>query len=753
MSEQIKNPQKCRFCNREVDFAYYCEECGISCCSDCLHKEKKIILKCEECGSKNIEQNHTEGNLKCKDCGSLQIFKINKKIESCPKCNSKEIVNVFEKKERLEKKFLDLIKKTRKITEPFEGIINDCDALRHRVQKARAPPIKCYHFPSIEPNLLKIFQFIIYLKENILEKINTHFRYIYNNIEYFFDIYNQPNSNIRIIEGILANLQKSFETIQSFITKKIEGISEKLDKIDKKLPFIQKVDDLFSSYKRFLNLAADEKPIFAIRTKLTNGLNDEDKFKRNKGILFITDMDLSFVRKYGLINKKYELIFKAPVNDLIKLKEEGTLFKKLIVEFTYGKYEFSISSESISTVVEYILLAKNFDERVRFDNIAAKNLLGLSLDVNNLMSYIEEGINNFFSLKCQFNQKNKPPIIRNNNETPQREHHQSHLSQNASPNRIRKDPSIRQSTDHHSENNQFSSFPTNFPQQEDIQKNPAYNSQIKPNNNQDYQNQIHQNPRYPNSYNHQNPQVNATMKVNSNFQGYHSPHQHQHQHTSSHSPPCYPSRENRFHQPEKNHQPNNSCNPYHLHNSPEYSKSEAYYEDPHHPKRFQNYKPFNNSEEFSNIDDSQNYFDERSILMRKLRKANASNNGKSTPFSESTPDIPMGNSGINGFNKNHLAPEFEFQKPNRFQPNPREYNFNPQEQMREKTLLLRKQRHEKMNVLKNLNQKYENGNISRNEYHRHYNKIKRQLYLIDKKLQNLSNSLDSDSSKDKEYFS
>ncbi|MGV9204207.1 MAG: hypothetical protein ACOC44_09365, partial [Promethearchaeia archaeon] len=408
MSEQINNPQKCRFCNREVDFAYYCEECGITCCSDCLHEDKKVIFVCQECDSKNIEQNNVEGKLKCKDCGSPQIFKLHKKIKSCPKCNSRDMINVFEKKETLEKAFLDLIKKTRTLVEPFTEIINETDSLQQRVQKARAPPIRCFHYPNIEPNLLKIYQFIIYLKENILEKIRTHFRYISTNIRYFFDIYNQPNSNIRIIEGILANLQKSFDTIQNFISKKLSGMSEKLESIEKKLPFIQKVDDLFSSYKRFLNLAANEKPIFAIKTKLTNGLNDEDKFKRNKGILFITDMDLSFVRKYGLINKKYELIFKAPVNDLIKLKEEGTLFKKLIIEFSYGKYEFSISSDSIPTVVEYILLAKNFENRVQYDKIAADNLREMSLDVNNLISFIEEGINNFFSLKCQFNQKNHP---------------------------------------------------------------------------------------------------------------------------------------------------------------------------------------------------------------------------------------------------------------------------------------------------------------------------------------------------------
>ncbi len=32
--------QICRFCQRNVKLAYYCESCGTSCCSDCLHEEK-----------------------------------------------------------------------------------------------------------------------------------------------------------------------------------------------------------------------------------------------------------------------------------------------------------------------------------------------------------------------------------------------------------------------------------------------------------------------------------------------------------------------------------------------------------------------------------------------------------------------------------------------------------------------------------------------------------------------------------------
>ena len=53
MSEQ--HSQTCRFCQRNVKLAYYCEECGANCCSDCLHEERIDSYSCQDCNSKNVE--------------------------------------------------------------------------------------------------------------------------------------------------------------------------------------------------------------------------------------------------------------------------------------------------------------------------------------------------------------------------------------------------------------------------------------------------------------------------------------------------------------------------------------------------------------------------------------------------------------------------------------------------------------------------------------------------------------------------
>ncbi len=395
------NSHICRFCQSNMELAYYCEECGTSCCSDCLCEELFDYYVCQECDSKNIEI--LDGVKVCKQCNATNIIKTTKHLKSCPKCHSHQIINIYEKKEELEQKFLELIKETRGSIKPLRKISTKLNRLRHSLRAARDPPIKCYHYPKMESELLELFKHCIYTKNSLQEKIKIHFRHLSLNKEYFFDIYQQPNSNIRIIEGILENLERSFTSINEYVSNNLKNIDEKIEDLHKNVKAINNINDLFASNKHFLNLAEEEKPVYAIKTKLSNGLNTQDKFKKNKGILFITNFDLSFIHEFGLIKKNQSLIFKAPVDDLISIKERGRIFKKLYLEFSYGKYEFSFPSNLISNVIEYILLARNFDEIAIYDKDSANRLNILDFDLTEITSFIEAGINSFFSIKCQYN--------------------------------------------------------------------------------------------------------------------------------------------------------------------------------------------------------------------------------------------------------------------------------------------------------------------------------------------------------------
>ncbi len=398
MSDQV-----CRFCHRYVKLAYYCEECGASCCSDCLHEKKVDFFICQDCKSKNIKTLDSEKKKVCNDCGNENIIKINQRLSACPKCSSHQIINIYEKKEELEKRFLDLIKNSRLFTEPLKDILDKLYVFQSKIKEVREPPNKCYHFPNMESDLLALFKLFLYIQNTLFEKVNLHFHQLNQNKEYFFDTYTQPNSNITIIEGIFENLLRSYNAIDEFITNNIQTFNDSFETFEKNLQFIAKISYYFSAYKKLLRLAEGEKPVYAIFAKLTNGLNTQEKFKKDKGILFITNFDLSFVHEHGVVKKKKELIFKAPVQDLTKIREKGKVFKKLYIEFTYGKYEFTLPPKSVSRVIEYILLARSFDETTIYDLKTAKKLQQIDVDLNELTNFIEESINSFFSIKCQYN--------------------------------------------------------------------------------------------------------------------------------------------------------------------------------------------------------------------------------------------------------------------------------------------------------------------------------------------------------------
>lgn len=425
MSEH--NLQICRFCQRNIKLAYYCENCGVSCCSDCLHEEKKEYFVCQDCSSKKIETSDSRKKSYCKDCGSENLIQSSQLLKSCPKCHSTSIINIFEKKEELEKAFLELIKNVRNFIDPLNELVNTMYQLRQMIKNARAPPIKCFHFSNLEPDLLALFKLFVYAKDNFHEKITILFNHLSINKEYFFDIYNQPNANVIIIKGILENLTINYESIEEYVSNNVKTINSSLEIIKKNLKFIDKITYYFDTYKKFLNLAEDEKPIYSIHAKLANGLNTHDKYKKSKGVLFITNLDLSFVQFSGRFKKKRQTIFKAPVNDLTKIRVQGKILKKLYIEFPYGRYEFTLPPNSINKVLDYIVLARNFEDTIKFDEDAAQKLDNFYIDLNEINAFIEETINSFFSLKCQYNaQSQKNEKQQNNQYLPSNPIHQLH---------------------------------------------------------------------------------------------------------------------------------------------------------------------------------------------------------------------------------------------------------------------------------------------------------------------------------------
>ncbi|MHA1987132.1 MAG: hypothetical protein ACW98D_10870 [Promethearchaeota archaeon] len=678
MSEQM-----CRFCQRYVKLAYYCEDCGSSCCSDCLHEKKVDFYTCQECNSKNIETSDSEKRKVCRDCGKENIIKVNQLLKSCPKCGSHKIINIYEKKEELEKNFLDLIKHSRSFINPLKEILDKLFYLQQEIKKARDPPIRCFHFPKMESDLLALFKLFIYVQNTLFEKINAHFNQIVLYKEYFFDIYTQPNTNITIIENLFDNILRSYNSINDFVAINVNTFKGSINSFKSNLKFIERISLYFSTYKNFLNLAEKEKPVYAIYAKITNGLNPEGKIKKDKGILFITNLDISFIHEYGIRKKKQALTFKAPVRDLIKIRDKGKVFKKLYIEFEYGKYEFTLPPKSISRVIEYLLLSRNFDETTVYDSKSASNLQRIEIDLNSLTDFIEESINSFFSLKCQYNKSYEN--INNNNILPQ--------NPNLYPKQMQ-----------------------NLTAQNYQQGRYYQNSNLYPNQMHD---SIPQN--YQQSRSYQNPNLsqfssNQPRIQNPNYQ----------------NQPIYP--------PIRTNPPQSSNNyeyPINQYQLPPQSASEFFQQNIYNPNRYQNYNPQANNNQ-SNIEEILQA-NERDFLTRNLDQTQRSNQQVPNFInSDMYRDI-----SLHEYNKNHLSELFGSSEP--LKNHPYGYKrklFKLDKERQEKMLELEKERYSLKATLKKLETKFDQGSISESDYFRTYRNLNKEIYLIENKIQNLQQNLD-----------
>jgi hypothetical protein len=371
------------------------------------------------------------------------------------------------------------------------------------------------------------------------------------------------------------------------------------------------------------------------------------------------------------MKKKQELIFKAPINDLINIADKGKLFKKLFIQFDYGKYEFSLPSNIISKVIDYIILARSFQENDLYNYETANNLHEIDIDLNDLMRYIEEGINSFFSLKIKYNKK----INRK-------------------------------------------------------QKNEIETKEVNKKDSQYYKSQ------YP-FYHVQNPLPSWPRK------------------------PIYPS--SRFQTPEDyyyNHM--RSSVPF------EFERSNFYPQNNAQPHRFQNYHPH---DEF-NINHQQQYqrpysydigldYDERNILMKRLEKmhkfgqdippfTNQTNNDLINQFGARTSSDQFSNNGnrnsynnysFQDFQKNHLSEFFDPNHPSLQNPNKMTKDFNEEQN---KMIELKREKYSLKKTLKELETKFESGVISEVDYFRTFKKLQKDIYSIEKKIENLKDKIDDE---------
>ena len=387
---------------------------------------------------------------------------------------------------------------------------------------------------------------------------------------------------------------------------------------------------------------------------------------------------MSFVHEYGVRKKKKALTFKAPVQDLKRIRAKGKIFKKLYIEFEYGKYEFTLPSKSTSRVIEYILLARTFDETTVYDSKSASNLQKVNIDLNSLTDYIEESINSFFSLKCQYNKSYEN--INSLNKNPSQYTY-------INPNQIQ------------------NIAPLNYQQGIPYQNpNLGQNQFNQPRlQNPNYQNRIYQNP------NMGQIGFNQPRMQNVNYQ----------------KPPNY-----QYTQGIDNYM--NQANQYQI---PPRSESNFFPQNICNPNRYQNYNP----QEINNNYDVLLNADKRDVLPRNLEQTQGifpqtSNIENHDMFN----DNPFQRYNKNHLSDLFNSTNSSAQQPYGY----KRKLFKLDKDKQKKMLDLKKDLYSLKATLKKLEAKFDQGSISESDYFRTFKNLNKETYLIETKIQTLQQSLE-----------
>jgi len=319
---------------------------------------------------------------KCPSCGSTDISDVVYHKIVCPNCQSTHISNTLVKKAQLEQEFIELIKNSRSLITP----LNELMILLNNKKKDVEKNVENQKIGSKLLNNFKIFNFI---KRILFEKISIYFYFLNFNRSYFFGIFNQPNSDLGFIKGILESLQINFDSIQKEVMKNINNIHENLTKMGEEYQLITKIENNLIANK-IQALLSQNEIIVSITDAIAKARSKSDTDKKTKGTLVITNFDIMF------LNKNFELHLKAPIKDLDKIRKDGK-GKKIYVAFLgQYHYEFLLNEKNSDDVINSIILARQLGMEAPIqvrDYEIEQFLQEEDLQLNGLSSYIESSIN------------------------------------------------------------------------------------------------------------------------------------------------------------------------------------------------------------------------------------------------------------------------------------------------------------------------------------------------------------------------
>lgn len=387
-----ENINQCTFCS-EKPAIYYCDECNLSFCEDCGYSDKRLVHECAQCKSSNIEcrnRNSINGEIYvCKECGSLNI-EVKLYIQrSCPGCRSSRITPIARKRLELIKQIRDVVNGFKYGYQELKIFLREFRAVRQKTLALRA--VGYLHDPVIEQTLLSTYETIKSVSEEILERATQEIDLLRIQLGKYYNFATWTSSEFPQIELLIKQIYDDVIKYQTYVRKILSQPKKEYGLVQSKLNVIRYYKSIYDEYSEHLNLFPGELPVCAFRdikfTKSTiRGL------KRGKGILFLTDQRLLFIRKKGIIRKKIHRIFNFSFNHILNVTINGRLFKKLIFILDQGNLRFKASRRMMEAILDYLNISVNFGKYCINDEKILNTIDQIQLSTKHLEKQIDKKI-------------------------------------------------------------------------------------------------------------------------------------------------------------------------------------------------------------------------------------------------------------------------------------------------------------------------------------------------------------------------
>ncbi len=347
-------------------------------------------MVCGSCGSNAILRDGS-GIEFCQVCKSQHVDQVYRSLKVCPSCHSPTAVKIEQKKLGLVQQFYNEVQESRQLLNPVNEMVNRFNNCRQKLILLRTQNPTSKHFPSLEPELIKVGSIIEQIKLGVKERVQMFFQNVQRSREFFQEQLMRPH-DIPIVENTLLGVEAEEKDLTRYIERCFIKVTEDLETIKARLNFIEEIVERFRPHLHLIDLKRQERPVFAMECIVKEGQQLNQEIGKKSGLILLTNQKIYFIHAHGLRKKKSDVLFEGVIGDLESAEVRGRVFKNLHLEFNTGRYKLALEKDDRLKLLQYIEIARTFDEKNKIDQEKSQELNQMRLSGRDIRQVIEEQI-------------------------------------------------------------------------------------------------------------------------------------------------------------------------------------------------------------------------------------------------------------------------------------------------------------------------------------------------------------------------